>query len=204
MGYTHSPRGTYFQTKSLLLAAWEFSEKYDAIIIMAETSVPESFQICCNKLCFFCFITFNPSLSPGSLLFHSCFFSTLERPLKFFHFFHDVLFYFTQRQLQVTQTLDLSAVTLYSLGNINQGKLNPWWKPLSVFAELWWNESVFLFSIRFGNIECEKCWLNRRNSFSFELFSTSNIILFNTIEIFSSCSLFSCLKPEIYISISVS
>ena len=45
MGYTHSPRGTYFQTKSLLLAAWEFSEKYDAIIIMAETSVPESFQI---------------------------------------------------------------------------------------------------------------------------------------------------------------
>ena len=204
MGYTHSPRGTYFQTKSLLLAAWEFSEKYDAIIIMAETSVPESFQICCNKLCFFCFITFNPSLSPGSLLFHSCFFSTLERPLKFFHFFHDVLFYFTQRQLQVTQTLDLGAVTLYSRGNINQGKLNPWWKPLSVFAELWWNESVFLFSIRFGNIECEKCWLNRRNSFSFELFSTSNIILFNTIEIFSSCSLFSCLKPEIYISISVS
>ena len=204
MGYTHSPRGTYFQTKSLLLAAWEFSEKYDAIIIMAETSVPESFQICCNKLCFFCFITFNPSLSLGSLLFHSCFFSTLERPLKFFHFFHDVLFYFTQRQLQVTQTLDLGAVTLYSRGNINQGKLNPWWKPLSVFAELWWNESVFLFSIRFGNIECEKCWLNRRNSFSFELFSTSNIILFNTIEIFSSCSLFSCLKPEIYISISVS
>ena len=171
---------------------------------MAETSVPESFQICCNKLCFFCFITFNPSLSLGSLLFHSCFFSTLERPLKFFHFFHDVLFYFTQRQLQVTQTLDLGAVTLYSRGNINQGKLNPWWKPLSVFAELWWNKSVFLFSIRFGNIECEKCWLNRRNSFSFELFSTSNIILFNTIEIFSSCSLFSCLKPEIYISISVS
>lgn len=95
MGYTHSPRGTYFQTKSLLLAAWEFSEKYDAIIIMAETSVPESFQICCNKLCFFCFITFNPSLSLGSLLFHSCFFSTLERPLKFFHFFSQcsVLFY---------------------------------------------------------------------------------------------------------------
>ena len=95
MGYTHSPRGTYFQTKSLLLAAWEFSEKYGAIIIMAETSVPESFQICCNKLCFFCFITFNPSLSPGSLLFHSCFFSTLERPLKFFHFFSQcsVLFY---------------------------------------------------------------------------------------------------------------
>ena len=171
---------------------------------MAETSVPSLFQIWCNKLWFFCFITFNPSLSLGSLLFHSCFFSTLERPLKFFHFFHDVLFYFTQRQLQVTQTLDLSAVTLYSLGNINQGKLNPWWKPLSVFAELWWNESVFLFSIRFGNIECEKCWLNRRNSFSFELFSTSNIILFNTIEIFSSRSLFSCLKPEIYISISVS
>ena len=171
---------------------------------MAETSVPSLFQIWCNKLCFFCFITFNPSLSLGSLLFHSCFFSTLERPLKFFHFFHDVLFYFTQRQLQVTQTLDLGAVTLYSRGNINQGKLNPWWKPLSVFAELWWNESVFLFSIRFGNIECEKCWLNRRNSFSFELFSTSNIILFNTIEIFSSCSLFLCLKPEIYISISVS
>lgn len=147
MGYTHSPRGTYFQTKSLLLAAWEFSEKYDAIIIMAETSVPESFQICCNKLCFFCFITFNPSLSPGSLLFHSCFFSTLERPLKFFHFFHDVLFYFTQRQLQVTQTLDLSAVTLYSRGNINQGKLNPWWKPLSVFAELETNRYFYFPSV---------------------------------------------------------
>ena len=171
---------------------------------MAETSVPESFQIWCNKLCFFCFIIFNPSLSLGSLLFHSCFFSTLERPLKFFHFFSRCSVLFYSKTTPSDANLGLECCDVIFSGEYKSRKAESVVEtPFSFCRALVKRIGVFIFH-PFWKYWMWKMLIKQTDNFSFELFSTSNIILFNTIEIFSSCSLFSCLKPEIYISISVS